>query len=539
MYEINTFENKGRAAADHFSGQNHSDTNYQSAPKQLKATVIPQINPVYHHGTGIALPSPNIKESSYIAPAQRKENKSDMPDKVNSGIEISPDTSIGIVRKPFHNSHPAQFNACTFAPNGQIDLSPAHNKNSTSEAGNGAQQMQNLTIPSVQMKKNVMQTDEEDKSGILEENPAIQGTIQGNSIHTLANHPFIIQRKPANVHGLTHLVKKAGNSIMNGEEKDEVTEQDQLDVDPNKRLRSRRGPNQEMVGDYDKRGEHIYRWFLVNEINHKDVAGEDLFIREDTFSFSNERDNPIINRDLSQMPDRRTRQSHYAIRLEVWCNTDRKIDNSGHLVMADKSLEYQNEDPYLAYEMGKDLKPQDRQREADFIFDSDDRGAVLTKEQEKFTKVEVDDARDRSKKIPGLFKTLDQKRESGEGIRARLKNQKRYVSDKTGEGYLQPQEGRTERPRFNKHRWVELLVTKEEYNYLIQMWQARSAQGFYCFIREARTVQGFDLATRCLSFLEDIAMHRNQKKLAGGHAEDILSSFKEINQITDKHSHSE
>ena len=95
----------------------------------------------------------------------------------------------------------------------------------------------------------------------------------------------VIQKVPApvTVTGLTHLVQAKGDSIFEGEEIMEVTNETPILIDTDKKMRSRRGPNQEKNRAEDLSGEHIYRWFKVLKINNN-PAPKNTYIRDDTFT---------------------------------------------------------------------------------------------------------------------------------------------------------------------------------------------------------------------------------------------------------------
>ena len=341
---------------------------------------------------------------------------------------------------------------------------------------------------------------------------------------------------PVTVLGRTHLVRMRNNSVMDGENSIFVKHGESLHIEPSVRIISRRGPNQELVGDYDKRGECIYRWYRVKKYNGENIEELNAYIREKTFVFDNPESEPEQRHNLAVLPDKRTRQSHIAIRFELYLNTDRKIDSGGgHLIMADKSQEYEGKKFYYAYEMGEKRDMGEPEGEKTKM-DIEGSQPELQKGSKSgmYTGISVIDARN-GKRLATTFKTLEQKNESKKDAQSRMQNKTVYVSKKTGVGYIRPREDRIETKRFNKKKWIEFLITREEYDYLMSMWEVRKENGFYCFIREARTTIGYQYATRCLSSLEDIALRREQYGLKAGRAEDILEHFKFLNNITDKH----
>lgn len=109
------------------------------------------------------------------------------------------------------------------------------------------------------------------------------GLLQPLQARALPASP-VIQRKPEKtlVTGITHLVKAKGNSIFLGDEVAEVSQGDEVEIEPGQKLRSRRGPNQETYREDDARGEHNYRWFKVVSLNGRAV-GDNVYIRDETF----------------------------------------------------------------------------------------------------------------------------------------------------------------------------------------------------------------------------------------------------------------
>ncbi|NLW91349.1 MAG: hypothetical protein GXY34_07085 [Syntrophomonadaceae bacterium] len=85
------------------------------------------------------------------------------------------------------------------------------------------------------------------------------------------------------VTGITHLVEMHGKSLFKSEEAEELEQGDSVTIETTEKVRSRRGPNQELFREDDKkRGTHIYRWYKVKKIGESEES-RNLYIREDTF----------------------------------------------------------------------------------------------------------------------------------------------------------------------------------------------------------------------------------------------------------------
>jgi hypothetical protein len=84
------------------------------------------------------------------------------------------------------------------------------------------------------------------------------------------------------VTGITHLVEAQSGSIMQGREDGEVSEGQVVQIETEDKLRSRRGPNQELYGQFDPSEAHLFRWFKALRVDRKSV-GPNLYLRDETF----------------------------------------------------------------------------------------------------------------------------------------------------------------------------------------------------------------------------------------------------------------
>lgn len=94
----------------------------------------------------------------------------------------------------------------------------------------------------------------------------------------------VIQRVEKNiiVTGVSHLVKMNKKSLHASDEELEIHHGQELVIETGSKVRSRRGPNQEIYKDEDKEGEHIYNWFKVISLEGNPVEAG-FYIREDVF----------------------------------------------------------------------------------------------------------------------------------------------------------------------------------------------------------------------------------------------------------------
>lgn len=81
---------------------------------------------------------------------------------------------------------------------------------------------------------------------------------------------------------MSHLVKMNKKSLHASNEELEIHHGQELVIETESKVRSRRCPNQEIYKDEDAEGEHIYNWFKVISLEGKPVKAG-FYIREDVF----------------------------------------------------------------------------------------------------------------------------------------------------------------------------------------------------------------------------------------------------------------
>jgi hypothetical protein len=306
----------------------------------------------------------------------------------------------------------------------------------------------------------------------------------------------VAQRKEAaaEVKGLTHLVKKEGKSIHAATDEHEVEEPDQVVVETNDRIRSRRGPNQEEFDEYDEVSPGLYRWYGVRKAPRLDQP-VDWYIREDAFEFKEEDEKPRVSTDLERVPGRRTRQSHHLVRFEVWHNTDQSIDRTGHMMMYEVRSKIFRE--YAQRREGGTVKGK-----LEPLKDAERIEGV----KKKFESLNIEGF-DKAPE-PYYLAVFEMNEEQAHGRRrdeTRKDKEKRDV------------------PRFNIVSWVDVMLTVDESTQLDQQREFREGEGFYYFVKEVQT--DYAGATRCLSWLEDAAKIQKITELITGHAVDVLNDY--------------
>lgn len=102
---------------------------------------------------GASLVPPALALPSLIA--QRKENKTGMPDQLKSGIENLSGMDMADVKVHYNSAQPAQLNAHAYAQGNQIHIAPGQEKHLPHEAWHVVQQKQGRVKPTRQMKGKV------------------------------------------------------------------------------------------------------------------------------------------------------------------------------------------------------------------------------------------------------------------------------------------------------------------------------------------------------------------------------------------------
>jgi hypothetical protein len=224
-------------------------------------------------------------------PIQKKENNTGLPDNLKTGMENLSAMSLDDVKVHRNSDKPAQLQAHAFAQGADIHLGPGQEKHLPHEAWHVVQQKQGRVKPTLQMQGNVNVNDD----AALEKEADVMGmkaisSDMSSSTNQLKSKTAntVVQRVEigAEIIGLSHVVRKNGESLFEGEEVDEVTNQDAILIETSDKLRSRRGPNQELFNAADEGGEHVYRWFRVLQVNDDDYRGDQVYIRDETLNLS-------------------------------------------------------------------------------------------------------------------------------------------------------------------------------------------------------------------------------------------------------------
>ncbi|WP_303315332.1 DUF4157 domain-containing protein [Flavivirga abyssicola] len=237
-------------------------------------------------------------------PIQKKENNTGLPDQLKSGIETLSGVDISDTRVHYNSPKPAQLQAHAYAQGTDIHVASGQEKHLAHEAWHVVQQKQGRVKPTTQLKGKTLINDDaglEREADVMgakalqinndaQENKTFNSKSASNQTSTqLAKNENIVQRvvaKESGVSGITHIVKLSDDgSIFDGTELPiEVTESDLLIIDVSDKIRSRRGPNQELYSSLDSKGGTDYRWFRVLSINDTDYESNELYIRDDALT---------------------------------------------------------------------------------------------------------------------------------------------------------------------------------------------------------------------------------------------------------------
>jgi hypothetical protein len=128
------------------------------------------------------------------------------------------------------------------------------------------------SLPAVPVLQNQLKDDEQEGALQLKQVPVQK--ISANVIQRVAQQVVVT--------GITHLVQANKGSIQEGDEVGEVSDGQVIEIDTAQKLRSRRGPNQEVYKLFDKDSEPHFRWFKVLKVGEKD-APPNTYIRDETF----------------------------------------------------------------------------------------------------------------------------------------------------------------------------------------------------------------------------------------------------------------
>jgi hypothetical protein len=127
-------------------------------------------------------------------PAQRKENKTGMPDNLKSGIENLSGMNMDHVRVHYNSSQPAQLNALAYAQGSDIHVAPGQEKHLPHEAWHVVQQAQGRVQPTTQMKTGVAVNDDpglEHEADVMGEKALQRYATKNNTNTSLSGYSSI------------------------------------------------------------------------------------------------------------------------------------------------------------------------------------------------------------------------------------------------------------------------------------------------------------------------------------------------------------
>jgi len=470
--------------------------------------------------------SPNINSPTAI---QKKENQTGLPDQLKSGIEQLSGYSMNDVKVHYNSSKPAQLRAHAFAQGTEIHLGMGQEKHLPHEAWHVVQQKQGRVKPTLQMKGKVDINDDPGLEKEADEMGSKAERIQESNLqNTYVEKPFSsaltqLRHLSMGVSGLTHLVvlDEERDSIFEGKEGQEVEEGDQVTIETEDEVYSRRGPNQELFREHDEFGAQSYIWNKTEELfkggSRIGLRGRQ-YIRKDALkplSRTSELPWHMIRTRPESGPepervhpdDQRTRGSHKLIRFDIWHKNAEApgtppVSDFGHLTVFDYATGG-------AYEIrGKYTRDGIIDMPA---FPSAERDETLEGARpypyriiDKTHSIPPGSVEPRTKTLPGMWQS--------QAVR----------NDTEADG--------TKTPKFNRVDALTLMLTEAEYRYIMSMFRQRLQDNMYSVYKEAQSrmiagpIEGHKLVSRCLSFLEDLAAQRSYSTTVGA-AYSILQSF--------------
>ncbi|GLR17007.1 eCIS core domain-containing protein [Portibacter lacus] len=251
-----------------------------------------------------------IQEKSINAPGTppfqlKEKNNTGLPTQLKSGIESLSGYSLDDVHVHYNSDKPAQLKAHAYAQGTDIHLASGQEKHLPHEAWHVVQQKQGRVKPTAQLKAYNINDDsglekEADVMGAkamqmktIKETTQSQKTFQNKNVSQLKT--IQLKSESVSITGVTHLVKldEGRTSLFEGEYSTVLKSGDLVTIDTSKKLKSRRGPNQEddSLRDEDRDGEHIYKYFKAEKVNGKVLEDDDMYLRDETFLKSDSENN--------------------------------------------------------------------------------------------------------------------------------------------------------------------------------------------------------------------------------------------------------
>ncbi len=524
-------ENKNQLAANSASQKQSGDeATFQFADNRPEVIVQRQLQEMA-----------NIYTVEHQQPIQKK-NNTGLPDNLKSGIENLSGYAMDDVHVHYNSDKPAQLNAHAYAQGTDIHLASGQEKHLPHEAWHVVQQKQGRVQPTMQMKgpstslKNPISINDdielEKEADMMGMKASIMGKHDPREPETdyksISIRKEVGQRKKQGVEviGLTHLVERNldSDSIYEGEEADQVTEDNLLVVETNDIIISRRGPNQELFRKHDEFDEQKYEWYRVVSLDKKEIEEPGLYIRKDTFNYSKALD----LEDQEFVEQARTRGSHKRVRLEVWRMLEGWADY-GHLVMFDYETN-------MYYELHRDSNKVEEKHGIE-LPEWEEPDATKSSAEEKDTPVwnlinpeaEVRPFEDRPKLRE--LSSGPQKAPDWEGLDKKIldkKSMRKRQADK---------ETRSKKPKYSYVDAASFVLTNDQHDALIAAFKLRADSAlFHAYgsaqekLDDAPEVKdkplGSILVSRCLSFIDDLAKFlKVSTKGDEGKADEMLSAF--------------
>ena len=297
--EVSQLKNNGTSNFNIIDNRQENITQFKIAQKVNNSKNVTQlkfyqsaINSSSYNKNTLQLKEITSKKSDV---AQKKENKTGLPDNLKSGIENLSGMTMDDVKVHYNSIKPAQLNAHAYAQGNDIHLGPGQEKHLPHEAWHVVQQKQGRVSPTMQLKGTVNVNDNSslEKEADLMGAKALQGKWKNKTLIDNKNNNKTIQlaKKKGVVYGTSHMVEMVNGSLFNEDylsnEFCEINDGDVLELADNSQIFSRRGPNQENYNAEDQAGEQQYAWQKVIKLNGE-MLQDNIYAREDAFHMVND-----------------------------------------------------------------------------------------------------------------------------------------------------------------------------------------------------------------------------------------------------------
>lgn len=218
-----------------------------------------------------------------------------LPGSLRRGAEQLSGIPLGDVRVHRNSAEPARVNAHAFAQGRDIHLGPGQEQHLPHEAWHVVQQRQGRVRATRQLKPGAGVNDdpalerEADIMGARAQGVGVGSTALPLQARSSENTNVLqLRAETVKITGLTHLVRmrRDRTTLYGGTNDKALRSGDLVTIERRVAYKSRRGPNQEVQKnrDADRTGPQHYTYYQAKDVNGDGVAGNDLYLRDETFN---------------------------------------------------------------------------------------------------------------------------------------------------------------------------------------------------------------------------------------------------------------